>query len=72
MLASVWKIIRDRLDGLYTDGLSDDQTRAQLKQQEKLREQYLIVYDMVNVLVNALQVRFSLLATTSSNTVSDS
>jgi hypothetical protein len=64
LLASAWKIVLDTLYELGEDGLSDKTVKMQLKNDESLRSRYLVLYDMVNVLVNTSQAKFSVLATT--------
>ena len=66
MLASAWKIIRNRLEALDNSGLTDARIKAQLLERPDLREEYLILYDIVNTLVDALQHRFSVLAMSAS------
>lgn len=46
------------------EGLSDDIVKSQLKKNTELRSHYLVLYDMVGVLVNMSQAKFSVLATT--------
>jgi len=64
MLASAWKIVRDRLELLEQKGLVNDQVRSQLAKNRHLRQQYLAVCDVCGALVDALQARFSSLAAT--------
>jgi hypothetical protein len=64
MLASAWKIVSDSLDALAIDGVSDSNIKMKLKSDPHIRERYLVLYDMVNVLVKMSQDRFSVLATT--------
>ena len=66
MLASAWKIIRNRLEALDNSGLTDARIKTQLLERPDLREEYLILYDIVNTLVDALQHRFSVLAMSAS------
>ncbi|KAI0062875.1 hypothetical protein BV25DRAFT_1855093 [Artomyces pyxidatus] len=63
MLTSAWRFIRDGLETLDQEGIADDRVRVQLRDDPDLRTQYLILYDIVNVLVDALQANFSVLAT---------
>ncbi|KAI0051869.1 hypothetical protein FA95DRAFT_1602357 [Auriscalpium vulgare] len=65
MLASAWRIIRDHLDYLDQLGIVDARVQSQLREDSALRTDYLVLYDMVNVLTDALQANFSLLATKS-------
>ena len=64
MLASAWKIVRDRLELLEQQGVVNSQIRSQLTNKPSLRKEYLAVCDVLGALVDALQARFSLLATT--------
>ncbi|TFK44345.1 hypothetical protein BDQ12DRAFT_672818 [Crucibulum laeve] len=64
MLASAWKIIKDTLHDLQKQGISDKNVKLKLKNDPALRDRYLVLYDIVNVLVNMSQARFSVLATT--------
>jgi hypothetical protein len=63
-LASAWHIVRNSLRTLQNDGLMDDKIKSQLAKSEHLRSHYLVLYDIVNVLVNISQAKFSVLATT--------
>jgi hypothetical protein len=63
-LASAWLIVLNSLRELEEDGLSDRTVNAQLKKNESLRSRYLVLCDVVNVLVNTSQAKFSVLATT--------
>jgi hypothetical protein len=64
MIASAWKIVRDRLELLEQEGIINGQVRSQLSKKPDLRKDYLIVYDVLSALIDALQARFSLLAAT--------
>ena len=64
LLASAWKIVSETLYELAEDGLTDQGIKSQLRSHENLRARYLVLYDMVNVLVNLSQAKFSVLATT--------
>lgn len=64
MLASAWKIVSDSLNALAVDGVLDRNVKMKLKNNPDIRERYLVLYDMVNVLVKMSQDRFSVLATT--------
>lgn len=64
MLASAWRIVRDLLELLEHRGIVNNQVRLQLAKNPGLREEYLGVCDVLGALVDALQARFSLLATT--------
>jgi hypothetical protein len=64
MIASAWKIVRDRLVLLEQRGIVSSQIRSQLAKKPGLRKEYLVVCDVLAALVDALQARFSLLAAT--------
>ena len=67
MLASVWRIIRAYFEIFEEDGLTTNNVRNKLRQDEDMRTQYLILYDIVNVLVDTAQAKFSQLATHTSD-----
>jgi len=64
LLASAWKLVSDTLHELAQQGLTDKTIKMQLRNNVNLRARYLVLYDLVTVLVNLSQVKFSLLATT--------
>jgi hypothetical protein len=64
MLASAWKIVADTLHDLEDEGLSDNNVKTQLKNNEALRSKYLFLYHFVTIVVKMMQERFSVLATT--------
>ncbi|KAI0074642.1 hypothetical protein K474DRAFT_1665173 [Panus rudis PR-1116 ss-1] len=64
MLASAWKIVWKTLKELSNSGLNDDNVRQRLKSDGGLRAKYLVLYDTVNILADASQSKFALLATT--------
>jgi hypothetical protein len=64
MLAFAWKIVRDRLELLEQKGIIGSQIRSQLANKPNLRKEYLVVCDALGALLDALQARFSFLATT--------
>lgn len=64
MLGSAWKIVVDTLYQLKDAGLTDESVVATLRKDDSLRSQYLVLYDLVNILVDLSQTKFSLLATT--------
>jgi hypothetical protein len=64
MLASAWNIVSDTLNGFAIDGLTDKNIKSKLRDDTDIRQRYLVLYDMVNNLVNMSQVKFSVLATT--------
>jgi hypothetical protein len=63
MQASAWRLVFASLRELEAAGLENDTVRQQLKNSTSIRSRYLAVYDLVNVLVNANQQKFSVLAT---------
>jgi hypothetical protein len=62
MIASAWKIVRDRLELLEQGGIINGQVRSQLSKKPDLRQDYLAAYDVLSALIDVLQARFSLLA----------
>lgn len=64
MLASAWKIVRDRLELLEQKGVNNSKVRSQLANKPNMRQEYLVVCDVLHALIDALQARFSLLAAT--------
>jgi len=64
MLASAWKLVSETLNDLAIDGITDKNVKLKLKNDANMRERYMVLYDIVNVLVDMSQDRFSLLATT--------
>jgi hypothetical protein len=64
MLASAWKIVRDRLEVLEQKGIDNSKVRSQLSNKPDLRQEYLAVWDVLHALIDALQARFSVLAAT--------
>jgi hypothetical protein len=67
LFASAWKLIRNHLNILQRHDFDDTSLRSQLQQDTVLRTEYLVLFDMVNILVNVTQAKFSLLATTAGN-----
>lgn len=63
MLASAWNIVSDTLNGFAIDGLTDSNIKKKLRDDTDIRRRYLVLYDMVNILVNMCQDKFSVLAT---------
>lgn len=57
-------MVQDTLNGLTIDGLSDRNIKVQLKNDKDMRDRFLVLYDMVNVLVEMSHAKFSVLATT--------
>ena len=69
MLASAWRIIREYILVFGEEYKLDEAVgvlgvRKALRDNDELRTEYLVLYDIVNVLVDAAQAKFSLLATT--------
>ena len=64
MLASAWKIVRDRLEILEQKGIDNSRVRSQLANKPNLRQEYFAVCNVLNALIDALQARFSVLAAT--------
>jgi hypothetical protein len=64
MLASAWKIVRDRLELLEQKGIDNSKVRSQLANKPNLREEYFAVCNVLHALIDALQARFSVLAAT--------
>lgn len=63
MLASAWNIVSVTLNGFAIDGLTDRNIKMKLRDDQDIRQRYLVLYDMVNILVNMCQDKFSVLAT---------
>ena len=63
MLASAWNIVSVTLNGFAIDGLTDRNIKTTLRDDKDIRQRYLVLYDMVNILVNMCQDKFSVLAT---------
>ncbi|KDQ57640.1 hypothetical protein JAAARDRAFT_35330 [Jaapia argillacea MUCL 33604] len=64
MLASAWKIVRDTLHELDDEGLRQDRVRVDVRRNERLRSLYLVMYDMVNIIVETYHANFRVLVTT--------
>ncbi|KAG6866749.1 hypothetical protein C0991_011408 [Blastosporella zonata] len=64
MLAAAWKLVSETLAQLALDGVTDASIKLQLKNNVGIRTRYLVLYDLVNELVNISQSKFSVLATT--------
>ncbi|PCH43414.1 hypothetical protein WOLCODRAFT_138330 [Wolfiporia cocos MD-104 SS10] len=64
MMASAWKLITDTFQDLAEAGVQDNTIRAQLKKDASLRSRFLVLYDIVNIVAQAAQTKFALLATT--------
>ncbi|KZT29034.1 hypothetical protein NEOLEDRAFT_1154103 [Neolentinus lepideus HHB14362 ss-1] len=57
--ASAWKLVRDTLHELDEEGLIDATARNQIRRDEHLRSLYLVLYDLVNELIQIYQSKFS-------------
>ena len=66
MMASGWRVVGDIIRDLIDDGLDDTIIKSQLASEDRLRNQFLVLYDTVNVLVQAGQANFAILASYSS------
>ncbi|KAI0645959.1 hypothetical protein C8Q79DRAFT_967138 [Trametes meyenii] len=64
MMASGWRVVGDLIRDLVDDGLDDAAVKAQLRTNASMRSRFLILYDTVNVLVQAGQKNFAILAAT--------
>ncbi|OCH91443.1 hypothetical protein OBBRIDRAFT_753183 [Obba rivulosa] len=66
MLTSAWRLVRDFIEELHDSGLPEGSITVQnkLRGNAALRSRYLILYDTVNVLVQAGQAKFALLVST--------
>jgi hypothetical protein len=62
MIASAWKIVRNVLRELIDRGMSSKNVRALLKNDNRIRNLYLSLFRMVEVMVDINQQRFSGLA----------
>ena len=63
MMAAGWRLVGDIIRDLIDDGLDDALVKGQLKSSPALRSKVLVLYDTVNVLVQAGQTNFAVLAT---------
>jgi hypothetical protein len=63
MLASAWRVVGLTLTECL-DSEQDGHIRELLRKDAAFRAQYLVLYDLINILVNFGQQRFALLATT--------
>ena len=62
MMASGWRVVGDIIRDLIEDGLDDTVIRAQLRSEPSMRSRFLVLYDCVNVLAQAGQNNFAVLA----------
>ena len=65
MFASGWRLVGDIIRELIDEGLDDALIKSQLKSSPALRSRFLVLYDTVNVLVQAGQANFAILASVS-------
>lgn len=72
MLAAAWKMVMEVLKELDGYGTPDSQTHKKLSLDSEFRERYLVLYDIVNVLVEAGHAHFQVLVTTTSELCSSS
>ena len=64
MLTSAWRLTGALLTEIVDAGFSHEQVKTALRTDTRFRAQYLILYDLVNIIVNMNQQRFSVFATT--------
>ncbi|KZT72233.1 hypothetical protein DAEQUDRAFT_723437 [Daedalea quercina L-15889] len=64
MMAAAWRIIGDLLRDFADSGLEDRTVKSKLQRDPELRTRYLVLYDVVNIVTQASQDKFALLATT--------
>ncbi|KAI0665909.1 hypothetical protein C8Q78DRAFT_985573 [Trametes maxima] len=64
MMASGWRVVGDLIRDLVDDGLDDAAVKAQIRTNASMRSRFLVLYDTVNVLVQAGQKNFAVLAAT--------
>jgi hypothetical protein len=64
-IASAWKLVTHSLYELARRDVTDGKIKEQIKKDEATRNIFLILYDLVNMIVQINQDKFSLLATTS-------
>jgi hypothetical protein len=63
MLASAWSLAWTSLGKLAEYGLEDTAVRARLRRDETFRSTYLVLYHLVQVIAEAEQKKFAVLAT---------
>lgn len=62
MLASAWRLTGSILTDMV-DSVSDSEIKATLEKDTQFRAQYLVLYDLVNIIADVNQQKFALLAT---------
>jgi len=63
MLASAWSLVWEWLGKLAEYGLEDTAVKARLRRDETFRSIYLVLYHFVQVIAEAEQKKFAVLAT---------
>ena len=63
MLASAWSLVWKWLEKLAEYGLEDTAIKARLRRDETFRSIYLVLYRLVQVIADAEQTKFAVLAT---------
>jgi len=63
MLASAWSLVWNSLEKLAGYGLEDTAVQARLRRDETFRSTYLVLYHLVQVIAEAEQTKFAVLAT---------
>ena len=63
MLASAWSLVWNSLEKLAEYGLEDAAVQARLRRDETFRSTYLVLYHLVQVIAEAEQTKFAVLAT---------
>ena len=53
MMASGWRVVGDLIRELIEDGLDDSVIKSQLRAEPSMRSRFLVLYDTVNILVQA-------------------
>lgn len=61
-MASGWRVVGDLIRELIEDGLDDTVIKSQLRAEPSMRSRFLVLYDTVNILVQAGQNNFAVLA----------
>lgn len=64
MLASGWRLTGTFLTEIVDAGYGHEQVKATLRKDAQFRAQYLVLYDLVNTIVNVNQQKFAVFATT--------